>query len=310
MALGDSITAAFGLIGASGGIYEYRGQSWAIGADKGEITVPNFFNHFLDKPIIGGSLKSHIVEVCIGPFLCPDHQYWPDLDQLNAAQSGAWVQNLPYQIEFLKKQLNSNKNINVEKDWKVLTILIGANNLCDACLESFDEYDSARQFEKSLREVVAQLQTIPRVFVNLVGIFNISSVYEISLNNSYCRTMHEILFFECNCAFNWFDGAAKRKKMDNVAAAYREVMVRVAKETPVTDSFALIYQPMLAKMVTPGIQFLSSLDCFHPSREAHQDLAIGLWNTMLLPMKDKPVDFIYPVPDITCPKNDTLIYTY
>jgi len=27
--------------------------------------------------------------------------------------------------------------------------------------------------------------------------------------------------------------------------------------------------------------FLSRLDCFHPSAKAHQDLAVGLWNSML-----------------------------
>ena len=32
---------------------------------------------------------------------------------------------------------------------------------------------------------------------------------------------------------------------------------------------------------TLDMSFFSKLDCFHPSVEAHQDLAIALWNSML-----------------------------
>jgi len=103
MALGDSITAAFGLKGAYGGLEEYRGQSWSIGGDSDAVTLANFFKYY-NSSVQGASLSNHIVEVCMGPF-CPGHQYWPDLDVLNAAQSGAWIQNLPYQIKYLKAML-------------------------------------------------------------------------------------------------------------------------------------------------------------------------------------------------------------
>jgi len=309
MALGDSITAAFGLQGASGELNEYRGQSWAIGGDSGATTLPNFFNHFTNKPVQGASRGNHFVEVCLGPSICPGHQYHPELDQLNAAQSGAWIQNLLYQISFLKQQIKNNPNIDMNKDWKVLTILIGPNNLCEACYDDYSIYDSAEAFEKSLNQVVKELQTIPRLFVNLVSIFNISGVYTIALNNTYCRTLHNLLFWECDCAFIPFSGEAHRKRMDDTAAAYRDVMRKVASQTPVTDSFALIVQPMFTNLIIPGLEFLSTLDCFHPSLVAHQNMAIGLWDTMLLPAKDKPIIFQFPVP-LICPTNDTLLYTY
>jgi len=190
MALGDSIT---GLEGTYGGLEEYRGQSWAIGGDKDAVTLANFFKYY-NSSVQGSSLSNHIVEVCLGPTFCPDHQYHPDLDQLNAAQSGAWIQNILHQIQSLKKMLKKNPRIDVQNDWKVLTLLIGANNLCDSCDESFNIYDSAAAFEKNLRGIVKELQTIPRLFVNLVGIFNISGVYTIALNNTYCRYMHHLFF--------------------------------------------------------------------------------------------------------------------
>jgi len=96
--------------------------------------------------------------------------------------------------------------------------------------------------------------------------------------------------------------------MDNTAAAYRDVMKTVAQDTPVTDSFALIYQPMFADMKIQ-LEFLSTLDCFHPSLYAHQQMGIGLWNSMLLPASQKQTGGVVPI-TILCPKNDTLLYTF
>jgi hypothetical protein len=72
------------------GIFEYRGQSWSIGADEGAVTFFNFFKHYTPT-VAGGSLGSHLPEVCLGVDFCPDYQYRPEYDQLNGAQSGSWV---------------------------------------------------------------------------------------------------------------------------------------------------------------------------------------------------------------------------
>lgn len=86
------IVAAFGLEGRGGGLFEYRGQSYSVGGDEGAVTLPNMLSYFSGEPMQGASLGSHFVEVCIGEKFCPGHQYRPSLDQLNGAQSGAWVQ--------------------------------------------------------------------------------------------------------------------------------------------------------------------------------------------------------------------------
>lgn len=46
MALGDSITAGFGMEGKRGGLHEYRGKSWSIGGDDNATTLPNFLRHY------------------------------------------------------------------------------------------------------------------------------------------------------------------------------------------------------------------------------------------------------------------------
>lgn len=44
-----------------------------------------------------------------------------------------------HELDYLLKELNANPNINMAEDWKLLTIFIGANDLCASCtrLQSF-----------------------------------------------------------------------------------------------------------------------------------------------------------------------------
>merc|ERR1712217_175398 len=57
--------------------------------------------------------------------------------------------------------------------------------------------------------------------------------------------------------------------------------------------------------------FLSRLDCFHPSAQAHQSLAIALWNSMLCTHNREGrcgmvfANDMHPV----CPTEDSVFYT-
>lgn len=204
--------------GLFGGPFEFRGKSWAIGGDPKQITFPNFIKRyqsyvfylqhlfFFDDPwplvshtafadstssVQGASRSYHVPEICLGDEFCPPGQYQPALDQLNAAQSGAWISNWPTEYQYLMEQMKANPKIDIQNDWKVLTILIGANNLCRACDPEFDIFDAADNFEDSLRQLVAKVQaTIPKVFVNLVSIFNVSQVFDITEKSLECDAAH------------------------------------------------------------------------------------------------------------------------
>ena len=61
-------------------------------------------------------------------------QYHPAQDVLNSAQSGAMVSDLvTHELDYLLTQLKANPLINMQEDWKLLTIFIGANDLCSSC---------------------------------------------------------------------------------------------------------------------------------------------------------------------------------
>lgn len=67
LALGDSITAGFGMEGKIGGLHEYRGKSWSIGGDANATTLPNFIRQH-NPNVTGYSIGRREVRagVCAG----------------------------------------------------------------------------------------------------------------------------------------------------------------------------------------------------------------------------------------------------
>ena len=73
----------------------------------------------------------------LGNQMCPQGQYRPKIDRLNAAQSGARSLNLDHEIDYLLDQLEDLYDTGeVEPtDWKLLTVFIGSNDICHSCTE-------------------------------------------------------------------------------------------------------------------------------------------------------------------------------
>jgi len=310
MALGDSITAAFGVMGADGGLNEFRGKSWSIGGDDNATTVPNFLKTWV--PNIQGAAKGqHLLEYCAGP-QCPNFQYHPVVDVHNAAQSGAMIMNLPtHEMDYLLKQIYANPNIDIANDWKLLTILIGANDICSCC-DLNATYTGPDAFESDIRSVLEKIRsTLPRTFVNLVLGFNISDVYWLGRKSVYCELHQRVFSFECECIFDK-DANKTRLEVDVVTQQYNQRLVKIEAEYKAKNysDFAAVIQPFLinTQAINFPTSFLSTFDCFHPSLLAHESFAIGLWNNMLTPAaKKQKVLNLGDVP--MCPSSTTLIYT-
>ena len=133
MAMGDSITAAFGAMGRQGlthDLLEWRGWSFSAGGASNASTLGTFLRHY-SPDLIGLSLGKHEWEFCWG-FVCPERRH-PELDQLNAAQSFAMMYNLANgpgnQLEYLIKRLKDDSRVDMQNDWKLLTIYIGSNDM-------------------------------------------------------------------------------------------------------------------------------------------------------------------------------------
>ncbi len=102
--------------------------------------------------------------------------------------------------------MKSNPNIDFENDWKLLTLLIGANDACPLCNFKNDSHITPEQaaeiYSTNIENTLVYIQsTIPKILVNIMPIFNISQVYNISLNSTYCDIFHTVLP-ACFCAFD------------------------------------------------------------------------------------------------------------
>ncbi len=92
-------------------------------------------------------------------------------------------------------------------------------------------------------------------------------------------------------------------------------------------NFTVVSQPFGRNTAATDLpdDFLSNLDCFHPSLVAHEAMAIALWylilrvclsytnlyiirNNMLTPMAQKKT-YLDPTDIPLCPTADTLLYT-
>ncbi|XP_065915128.1 phospholipase B1, membrane-associated-like [Dysidea avara] len=312
MALGDSITAGFGIMGVHDDpildLFEYRGKSFSIGGDAGANTIASWLRNY-NKDLVGMSVGSHVAELCYGEICSPD-QYHPDKDVLNAAQSGAMIPNLvKHELKYLLEQLKRNTKIDMENDWKLLTILVGANDVCLGCSGDVP-YLTADDYEKYMTELMEEIHNnIPKVFVNYMLLFNVSQVYDISMKSDYCKDVHRVLGIECVCVFE--GGEKTRVEVGELTRQFNDRAVEVAKKfAGKYDDFAVVIQPCVADgtaaTLTPEV--ISTVDCFHPSLLMHELMTKVLWNNMFTPSSGKDSTFNFSAP-LKCPTNETLLYT-
>jgi len=231
---------------------------------------------------------------------------------LDAGVSMAKVEGCPSQVDYLVNQLKTTyaKTVDFDKDWKLLTLFIGANNICGACLNKPES--KPKYFETHLRSVLSQIESsIPRVFVNLVEIFNISGVYYAGKTSEYCELIHDMWPGECRCVETGVP--SDLQIMDEYSIQYNNISQTLAKEfaSKNNPSFTVVSQPGLSginlmKFPNP-LDYLSALDCFHPSLCSNQAFAYQIWNNMLTPIGKKST-----VPDLNhikliCPTADSFL---
>eukprot|EP00698_Gefionella_okellyi_P002206 TRINITY_DN1202_c0_g1_i2.p1 TRINITY_DN1202_c0_g1~~TRINITY_DN1202_c0_g1_i2.p1 ORF type:complete len:362 (+),score=67.54 TRINITY_DN1202_c0_g1_i2:40-1125(+) len=297
MALGDSISAGFAMKTGwipDPDILEYRNAVFDIGGGAGEMTVPNFLMHY--NPKLQGAATHPTLPLTKG-------------SQLDAAVSEAKVEHLMDQVDYLIQELPKYPQIDMKNDWKLLTILIGANNVCPSC--NWNRSDVQPQFfEDRVQEVLTKVyQNIPRVFVNLMTIFNVSQVWTVAHGDAYCHLVeHKVS--ECGCLT---DSPTDREAMDIHSVLFNQRLEKVAAEWEAKnlDNFTVVIQPGLRDLdfaaYNHALDYLSNLDCFHPSIWSDQMFAVALWNNMLTPPAQKQSIITPDSMRILCPDTNTYI---
>jgi len=315
MAVGDSISAGFAMKAGhfwdvKTDFVEFRGSVFSIGGDQNEMTIPNFLKNY-NPDIVGPSVN---VSLPLDAVEFDDHilvPWDPFVTHLNGAQSGARIEDVPAQVDYIVEMLHTayRDQVDMRRDWKLFTIFIGANNICPSC--DHKPYSQPDFYEEYLDQILDQIYTnIPRTFVNVVPMFNISQVWTIHNTDPYCVFMWDTLCkSECGCLTD-NSTAQDRAIMDETATEFNQRIYKVVNEWIAKDlpEFTVRVQPFIQDLVIPldiGVYFVSELDCFHPSIYADQAFAIGLWNNMMSANKQTSLD-----PNnlsIICPTQNTYL---
>lgn len=310
VALGDSITAGLvarkepdephmrqsELVTPLGQWQEYRSLSYPIGMDDDALTIAKIIAHYSPN-ITGGSTSYH------QPVSCPSTLCHPESDGLNAAVSGSVSASLVSQVsDFLIPKI---QELGLTDEWKYVNLGIGANDICAFCLSpnaTLPLAQTPKQFAANIKTAVDLLREhSPNMIVNIIGLFRVSAIYKLTLNDPYCsgpfRPIVPRLPLECSCAM--LPGPAgdfTRAKMDELGEAYDAAVLDVIKEWVAEDdpSFAAIWQPgTVIDLRNWPIQALSAVDCFHPSEAAHRRVAAGFWNRLTLSKREKAVRVVW-----------------
>ncbi|XP_052042292.1 phospholipase B1, membrane-associated-like [Apodemus sylvaticus] len=173
-ALGDSLTAGNGIGSQEGNLNDvstqYRGLSFSAGGDKSLETVttlPNILREF-NRNLTGYSVGTGDAS-STSAFL-------------NQAVPGAKAENLASQVKTLIQKMKNDSRVNFHRDWKVITVMIGATDLCDFCKDS-NRYSAANFFDHLRNALDILHKEVPRALVNLVDFVNPSIIWEVFQKN-------------------------------------------------------------------------------------------------------------------------------
>lgn len=212
-----------------------------------------------------------------------------------------------------------NHNVDVDREWKLLTLFIMSNDLCLGCTPLRPAL-SADAFELLIRAAIERVRaSLPRTMVVLVSGLNISGVYELTKDVPHCiEARNAGGRYECACAFDedpiW--GPRRRADMDELATSYnqrlRSIVLDYQKPGATTDDFAVILEPGFegVDLKKWPVEMLSTLDCFHPSILAHSMMAERLFNNLHRPLAGKKTGMDLDAPrGVLCPTEDSRIWT-
>eukprot|EP00062_Callorhinchus_milii_P020808 gi/632976868/ref/XP_007905030.1/ PREDICTED: phospholipase B1, membrane-associated [Callorhinchus milii] len=307
-ALGDSMTTAIGA-NATNVLQlaiEYRHVSWSIGGYgtfHEVITLPNILKLF--NPNITGYSKSKT-------YL----QISPTLDQtgFNFAVTGANTFQMPQQARRLVDIMKAFPGINFAEDWKLLTVFIGINDLCDYCKNKV--LYSPSSFIHNVTEALDILsKEMPRTVVNLVQLLPIEGLRVVNDGSFGCLLQRKF----CPCLVNPTPGSVELRELRGINEEFQtslEELIDTGRYDHKQD-FTVILQPFL-KSATPPLNAAGvidysffSPDCFHFSVKGHEEMAKALWNNMFQPEGSKVEIYSVSKPvQLICPsKERAYIYT-
>ncbi|CAH1646908.1 unnamed protein product [Spodoptera littoralis] len=281
-AIGDSLVAGSGALEefALGAFVEYRGVSWCAGGDatwREYLTLPNILKEF--NPNLKGFSTG------TGEWLNKNAKF-------NVAFPVASDEDALKQAKILVARMRSSPEIDMENDWKMVTVFIGANDLCSASCLNPVSWSPAAHAKKLAIALDYLHKHLPRTIVNLVPVLDVSVSIRV-LRPMMCRLMHSLF---CTC---FHQGGNEFYDLVRMARLYQKAETALVESGRYwsDEQFSVVVQPFMrlfnAPLPPPAPlplvihQSYITHDCFHFSQKGHALAANLLWNNLLEPVGNK-----------------------
>uniref|UniRef100_G1RZD0 Phospholipase B1, membrane-associated n=1 Tax=Nomascus leucogenys TaxID=61853 RepID=G1RZD0_NOMLE len=307
-ALGDSLTAGNGAGSTPGNVLDvltqYRGLSWSVGGDESIGTVTTLANILREfNPSLKGFSVGTGKETSSNAFL-------------NQAVAGGRAEDLPVQARRLVDLMKNDTRIHFQEDWKIITLFIGGNDLCDFCNDPV--HYSPQNFTDNIGKALDILHAeVPRAFVNLVTVLEIVALRELYQEKKvYCPRM--ILRSLCPCVLKFDDNSTELATLIEFNKKFQEKTHQLIESGryDTREDFTVVVQPFFENVDMPktseGLPDNSFFapDCFHFSSKSHSRAASALWNNMLEPVGQKMTHHKFENEiNITCPNQPPFLLT-
>ncbi|KAJ8044682.1 Phospholipase B1, membrane-associated [Holothuria leucospilota] len=293
-ALGDSLSAANGADACflPELAYMYRGRCFSSGADGSYATNPTLANILLkyNPDLKGYSLRTNWWTVPEAGF--------------NVAIPGAVADDMPEQARAIINKMKEEETIDFDNDWKVITLFIGGNDLCNWCNSQGVERPTRtpEAFTGYIEEALQILYDgMPRAFVNVVSVLQVHQVSK--MTGRICDAFH---YAWCEDGMVFPEETLAQTRRYHVAV---RDMVNSGKFDDRED-FAVVIQPFLEETQLPELEggeadlSYFAPDCFHFSSKAHAVAGKELWNNMNQKEGEKSNQWDARSDELLCPTEE------
>lgn len=234
-AIGDSLSTGSGALSTEFGhmFVENRGLTWNMGGQwtwRNVTTLPNILKEFNPR-IVGYSTNDSFT-------------YSPGAE-LNTAEIGAVTTDLIGMAIALVERIRADPRVDFYRGWKLITIMIGANDICSYVCSMEKPDELPKHHQKSLLKTIRYLRdNLPRTLIAVVSKPKVKILLDFNKKDRHCRMLQSGM---CSCFTGLFFNATNdtREWFQNIEQRYIEVDEQVAKSTEFRGlkEFAVVYQP-------------------------------------------------------------------
>ncbi|XP_061890301.1 phospholipase B1, membrane-associated-like isoform X2 [Entelurus aequoreus] len=269
---------------------KHRGLSWSIGGDGNLTTVttlPNILKQF----------NPNLTGFSVGMRKDNTHQIYQRLT--------SWF--LLRQMRSLVDRMKKDSAINFELDWKVITVLIGASDICEHCYQA--SLFSSLVYKDNVQRSLDYLhKEVPRALVNLIEPVSRTPVSELNLDTLLeCPT--RLVKAQCPCVVLPTTNLIALHEKEELNRKYQLVLRKLveSKRYDTRPDFTVVIQPFFRKFTIPRLpdgrpdhSFFT--DCLYLSQKAQTQMARALWNNMLeMPGKKTIIQDLSTDIELKCP---------